>query len=164
MKAKIQPILSAGSSRLFGASVLMSAIAGSLAAITPAQAADVLIICATEGQTCNAPNARTAISYGKNGAIVTVVGVTQIGCDVRNFKVDPLQGQVKSCTYTVDPDTLSWTDCAREGSTCNFTGAKLVRYGASKWVYGSFANGVECNVGTFGDPDYGVNKRCQVAN
>jgi hypothetical protein len=149
---------------LFGASVLISALAGSMAGITPARAADTLIICASEGQTCYVPNARTAITYGKNGATATIVGVTQINCDNGSFRMDPLHGVGKFCTYTVDPDTLTWTQCAQEGSTCSFTGAKLVRYGASKWVYGSFVNGVGCNNGVFGDPNPGVGKTCQVAN
>ena len=138
--------------------------AGTVAGTPMAQAADVLINCANEGKSCIAPNANTIISYGKNGAVLTVVGVTEIKCDNDSFKGDPLRGQDKLCSYTINPDNFTWTQCAKEGDDCNFTGAKMVRYGASKWVYGAYVNGVKCSNGTFGDPDRGNDKRCYVGN
>jgi hypothetical protein len=137
-----------------------------MAVLTPARAQNtVLVICANEGQTCIAPNANTSISYGKNGAVKTISGVTSIGCDNGSFQGDPLVGQGKYCTYTIIPGNLTWTQCAQENDSCGFTGAKLVRYGAgNSWVYGSFVNGVGCNNGTFGDPAYGTSKSCFVAN
>lgn len=152
-----------GMLRLFGLAGLtaISAIAGT----APAKAADVLIICASEGQTCYASNGTTTITYGLNGAVITTVGVTQIQCTNDAFHGDPLVGKTKSCTYTVEPEKKNSTQCANEGSRCNFTGAKLVRYGAgANWVYDSFVNGTDCNNGVFGDPAYGSTKSCQVAN
>ena len=144
---------------------LITGVVGLVMEVPPARADNVLIVCAVEGGTCVAPNDDTPISYGKNGAIVTIKGVTQIGCNNGDFRIDPLVGQNKYCIYTVDPDRVSWTQCATEGDACNFTGAKLVRYGVpAKWVYGSFVNGVGCNNGTFGDPDRGTTKQCQVGN
>jgi hypothetical protein len=145
----------------------IGAVAVSAATITvsPARAEEVLVICAQEGQTCYLPNATTVVSYGKNGAIKSISGVTQIGCDNGSFGGDPLVGVGKFCIYKVDPPTWQWTKCAEEGTRCDFTGAKLVRYGQSNnWVYSSFVNGVDCNNGVFGDPDYGQHKQCQVAN
>jgi hypothetical protein len=145
---------------------MVLALIGSMAALTAAQAQNtVLIICANEGQTCIAPNANTAITYGKNGAVKTISGVTSIGCDNGAFQTDPLVGQGKYCTYAINPNNVTWTKCSDEHGSCTFTGAKLVRYGAgNSWVYGSFVNGVGCNNGTFGDPAYGATKSCSVAN
>ncbi len=57
----------------------------------------------------------------------------------------------------------SWTECAGEIGYCGFSGqTKFVRYGANgkysdrTLVY----NGISCNKQTFGDPNYGVGKRC----
>ncbi|MCF8475478.1 MAG: hypothetical protein K9G60_00475 [Pseudolabrys sp.] len=158
-------ISTARSLALFGAALLIAAVASAAGGIAPAHAADVLILCANEGQTCVAPNAQTTITFGKNGAVKTTVGVTQIDCSNGSFGGDPLKGENKACTYSVNPDSKTWTQCAEEGKDCTFTGAKLVRYGAAPlWVYGSYVNGVSCKNGTFGDPARGTDKTCQVAN
>lgn len=61
--------------------------------------------------------------------------------------------------------STTWTDCAREGETCNFTGTKEIRYGASgSFSYKTFTNTVLCGNGAFGDPSPGNGKTCSVAS
>ncbi len=58
--------------------------------------------------------------------------------------------------------STSWSYCASEGGQCNFSGTREVRYGANgNYAYGIFTNGVSCNNGVFGDPQYGIVKECQ---
>jgi hypothetical protein len=153
-------------------------VVGSTAGITPAQAQNttsVTIICANEGETCLLPNlnnlART-VTYGKNGAFVSLSVFDQIGCNNTSFGRDPLVGVVKNCTYTVDVSSLNWTQCAQENSYCSFLGTrKLVRYGLvtqplaiNWWAYLPFADGIMCNNVIFGDPFVGLMKTCQITN
>ncbi|MES2676091.1 MAG: PQQ-dependent sugar dehydrogenase [Pseudomonadota bacterium] len=64
----------------------------------------------------------------------------------------------------VHAQTVSWTACANENSTCTFSGTKVVRYGAgTNWNQGLYLNSVACNNATFGDPIVGTFKRCQTA-
>ena len=56
-----------------------------------------------------------------------------------------------------------WTTCANEGSTCNFSGIKQVRYGANGiYAYKTATGSIGCNNETFGDPVYGVVKQCSI--
>jgi len=142
---------------------ISAGISGFMCHATLAQAAETTVTCAKEGQNCVVPNAQTPIIYGKNGATVTTIGVTSIDCSNKAFGKDPLKGETKSCTYSIDPNKLNWTQCAKEGQQCSFTGAKLVRYGANNWVYSSYINGVKCDNGHFGDPDKGKSKHCEVS-
>ncbi|MBV9862813.1 MAG: hypothetical protein JO267_11785 [Alphaproteobacteria bacterium] len=132
--------------------------------LTPAQSQE-LIICADEGQTCVVPDVHTPVFYGKNGALASVGGVTQTKCDSAVFQRDPLVGIHKTCFYQFDIATLNWSQCANEGGRCNFQGQgpRMVRFGLpARWVYGTFIDGVDCNRGTFGDPDLGQVKRCEM--
>jgi parallel beta-helix repeat protein len=57
--------------------------------------------------------------------------------------------------------TSSWTFCAYEGGTCNFSGTQQVRYGANgAYVYKTLSNGTSCTNSVFGDPAPGATKRC----
>jgi hypothetical protein len=158
-------MIGANNMRLFTVFAIgLAAAVAALAQTQSARAQTVSIICATEGQTCTAPDANTTIAFGKNGAVATTIGVTQIGCNNDAFHTDPLIDQSKYCTYSVDISNVQWTKCASEGGRCEFTGARLVRYGATKFVYDSFLNGIDCNNGVFGDPEHKVSKSCFVAN
>jgi hypothetical protein len=150
---------------LMGTAILVH-LAGVVGGSAPARAENVLITCATDSGTCIVPNTTTTVTYGKNGAIlVRTAGVTQLICDATTFGGDPLRGVVKSCTYTVDPMSMQWIQCAQEGQTCGFTGARFVRFGANgKWVYSSYIDGVACNRETFGDPIVGTPKMCFVGS
>jgi len=58
----------------------------------------------------------------------------------------------------------TWAHCAGENNTCSFSGAKLVRYGATtSWVQGIYINSVACNNRVFGDPIVGTYKSCQTS-
>jgi len=55
----------------------------------------------------------------------------------------------------------TWVLCANENGTCNFTGTRLVRYGANgSYNYGTFTDSVACTNDVFGDPLYGTAKYC----
>lgn len=54
-----------------------------------------------------------------------------------------------------------WVNCADEGSFCDFTGTRRVRYGANgAYAYATFTDGVECSNELFGDPLFSVAKSC----
>lgn len=55
-----------------------------------------------------------------------------------------------------------WVDCASENQTCDFSDAKLVRYGRNNtWVERVFTNTVQCSNAVFDDPLPGTYKKCQ---
>ncbi|HYC55212.1 MAG TPA: DUF1554 domain-containing protein [Candidatus Binatia bacterium] len=56
----------------------------------------------------------------------------------------------------------TWTPCAAEGATCEFTGLKRVRFGIEGfYVYLHATGSVTCDAATFGeDPAFGVAKTC----
>ncbi len=58
-----------------------------------------------------------------------------------------------------------WTQCASENGICNFSGTRVVAYGANGiFVQKTFTNGANCNNSTFGDPTPGVVKNCWYQN
>jgi hypothetical protein len=58
-----------------------------------------------------------------------------------------------------------WTECASEGGTCSFSGAREIRYGTTTQnVTKVLAADVQCSNGTFGDPAVGVLKTCWYGN
>jgi chitodextrinase len=65
---------------------------------------------------------------------------------------------------TNSSSSSEWTGCAEEGGQCAFSGIGDVRYGANGvWTNPrSFSGGVPCTNRVFGDPLYGVPKRCEV--
>ena len=167
MKMRVWRKVQVKSASFFAAVVLSLVAAGLPAEVASAQASNnVLIVCANEGGTCIVPNTNTRIFYGKNGAFKTTSGVTQIGCNFNVFGGDPIEGIHKSCWYFINPSDLKhWTRCATEGGKCEFTGAKLVRYGAENgWVYNSFVDGVNCSYTVLGDPAVGQHKACWSAD
>jgi len=59
--------------------------------------------------------------------------------------------------------TSDWTDCAREGGVCAFSGTMQVRYGANGlYVYKTLSNGTACTNAVFGDPAPNVVKSCAI--
>jgi hypothetical protein len=57
----------------------------------------------------------------------------------------------------------NWVSCASEGQFCSFSGTRSVQYGANGvYVYRTFTGGVTCSNAVFGDPVFGVAKRCSI--
>lgn len=55
----------------------------------------------------------------------------------------------------------TWTQCATEYNTCNFSGTRTVAFGANGlFNYATLTNGTSCSASVFGDPDKGVVKVC----
>ena len=60
-----------------------------------------------------------------------------------------------------EPPGAGYTYCADENGTCTFSGTKLVAYGLNCFYnYLSATGSIGCNNATFGDPIYGVVKKC----
>jgi hypothetical protein len=60
---------------------------------------------------------------------------------------------------------VTWTACATEGDTCNFTGTREVRFGANNvFTSKTVAGPVACSKTVFGDPISGVLKSCGYAS
>jgi hypothetical protein len=84
------------------------------------------------------------------------------GCTSTSFGGDPIPGESKAC-YTTDGSPPGYsTSYAGEGTTCGFTGARTVAYGArGAFVYRSFTGGTPCTTAAFGtDPLTGIAKSC----
>ncbi|MEP6720201.1 MAG: PilC/PilY family type IV pilus protein [Variovorax sp.] len=63
--------------------------------------------------------------------------------------------------YNAVRPTDTWTTCAAENGTCNFSGVQEVWYGANdRWKVAPVSNGVACTNGVFGDPISGTVKAC----
>src|SRR5262247_2765659 len=61
--------------------------------------------------------------------------------------------------------TSDWTDCAREGGVCAFSGTMQVRYGANGlYVYKTLTGGTACTNAVFGDPVVGTAKHCDIGS
>lgn len=59
----------------------------------------------------------------------------------------------------------TWDFCASEGSTCAFTGTRVVRYGEpwnNRWSERTVSGSTPCSNSVFGDPSPGTGKRCEV--
>ena len=90
-------------------------------------------------------------------AVATAATVTT-AAQVTNIDAVSTQNPVSSSAAAA-----TWTDCALEGQTCNFTGTQQVRYGAgTSFVYKTFTSSVLCGNGAFGDPAVGIGKTCSV--
>ena len=88
---------------------------------------------------------------------------------IRDNSLNPLR-PCNSLGMTNPTTTYVWgmptTHCATEGSTCSFSGTKIIAYGSpTTSQYTGLLNltgSVTCNNATFGDPSGGVQKRCYV--
>jgi hypothetical protein len=128
--------------------------------------------CAREGQTCHVPGlAQDRFGANNQFAVKNVDG--RVDCDTSVFG-DPSRRQAKYCEYRLgwdrnlprpdrDDRERGWEDCAREGEICRFRGAQTVRFGADgAYHFRREVGQIECSVDEFGDPVYGVRKKCQV--
>jgi beta-glucanase (GH16 family) len=63
-------------------------------------------------------------------------------------------------------DSKAWHTCVPEGSTCTFSGTRLIRYGADgSYTYLSATNGIACTNEAFGtDPAPGKAKSCWISS
>ncbi|RYF04348.1 MAG: DUF1996 domain-containing protein, partial [Oxalobacteraceae bacterium] len=115
--------------------------------------------CAAEGQSC-AASGTVLVRYGVGSTFVTKEVTGRFICGNDLFG-DPVQGIVKSCSYSILPSAPQWIACASENQTCILPGSAQVRYGA----LGTFAtrdatNRIVCNNAVFGDPIQGIVKSC----
>ena len=124
--------------------------------------------CANEGGTCNFSGTRN-VRYGANNSYATLSATASIACNNIVFG-DPMPGVVKTCQYADTssmvpaPAPSTWTACANEGGTCNFSGTSDVRYGANSIYSTRTASGsIACTNTVFGDPIPGVVKACEYA-
>jgi Flp pilus assembly pilin Flp len=93
-------------------------------------------------------------------AIVIIAALSLLGSSLSQVYYN-LVNQINSGGGITPSPTPSWTFCADEHGTCDFSGTKQVRYGKnSSWNYGTFTNSVACDNDTFGDPLYGTVKEC----
>ena len=139
----------------------VSTMAGSSAYAPGAEnkaAPDTWTECAAEDGTCNF-SGNAEVRYGVGTNFVTKVVAGPVSCSNAVFG-DPVYGEVKSCSVK---STLSWTECAVEDGTCQFTGSKAVRYGTSTtFVTQTLTGPVSCSNATFGDPALGIVKSCMI--
>jgi hypothetical protein len=126
--------------------------------------------CANEGGTCNF-SGTAQVRYGANGIYVTKTLTGPVACNNSTFG-DPTPKVAKSCSYAATTasapapvPTTTWTACASEGGTCNFSGSLQVRYGANGvYVTKTLTGPVACTNATFGsDPTPNVAKSCSYA-
>ncbi len=67
-------------------------------------------------------------------------------------------------TTVVPTGTGNWYPCASENQFCSFSGTQTVQYGANGvYVYKTLANGTTCSNAVFGDPIFGIAKRCNIS-
>jgi hypothetical protein len=131
--------------------------------------------CATEGGTCNF-SGTSQVRYGTSTRYVTKSVTGPVACSNAVFG-DPAPGYAKTCSVgvplasTVTPSPApapapapgTWTQCATEGGTCNFSGTTSVRYGtATAYVTKSVTGPVACSNTVFGDPAPGYGKTCSI--
>jgi glucose/arabinose dehydrogenase len=115
--------------------------------------------CASERAVCTFSGTKR-VRFGEGTNWVEGVYTDSVNCNVSTFGGDPAVGTRKSC----ETQDIQWQACAAEQQTCNFTGRKLVRYGAGdNWVVREARNTVECNNATFGDPLPRTRKSCETA-
>ncbi|RZI39780.1 hypothetical protein EGT07_27150, partial [Herbaspirillum sp. HC18] len=144
--------------------------AASTAAGSSVMLADATVVtswtrCANEYGTCTFTGTRE-VRYGLNDKWATKTATGSIACNNSVFG-DPYPGANKVCEY--GPDTTAktepvttWTKCANEYGTCNFSGTTQVRYGLNdKWATKTATGSIACNNTVFGDPYPGASKICE---
>eukprot|EP00340_Litonotus_pictus_P011728 CAMPEP_0170536490 /NCGR_PEP_ID=MMETSP0209-20121228/102175_1 /TAXON_ID=665100 ORGANISM="Litonotus pictus, Strain P1" /NCGR_SAMPLE_ID=MMETSP0209 /ASSEMBLY_ACC=CAM_ASM_000301 /LENGTH=1131 /DNA_ID=CAMNT_0010837859 /DNA_START=122 /DNA_END=3516 /DNA_ORIENTATION=+ len=114
--------------------------------------------CGLENSYCNF-NGESLVKYGANGTYSIFKVDNGIPCTHHLFG-DPIVGVNKECMFRVG--RYFWVQCAKENGTCNVPGQMIVRYGNNGvFVYREAHNSIGCNNSTFGDPIYGVVKKCE---
>ena len=97
---------------------------------------------------------------GSKIARVSIVVGMLVGCGDAEFS--ELSEESDSIEVQSAALSATYTKCADEWSTCQFTGTRVVRYGADgKFVLKTLTNGTACRNDAFGgDPAVGVTKSC----
>jgi hypothetical protein len=139
--------------------------------VAHAQTTSTWTTCAQEGGFCSFSGTRT-IRYGANSSWVTrEINSSGGGVECSNAAFgDPAYGIRKSCQLAEGTSTAntSWTFCSNEYELCAFSGNRPVRYGVDDdWVIREITasrGGVQCSNSVFGDPAYGIRKRCELAS
>jgi hypothetical protein len=125
--------------------------------------------CARENEVCRLPGAAT-VRYGTQSRFVDLdVRGGSIRCDNSTFG-DPAPREGKFCSFRRggggwNGNDGRWTECAREGEFCRFSGRRPVRYGVDggRAVVREFRDGAPCTNEAFGgDPAPRERKRCAV--
>lgn len=110
--------------------------------------------------TSNSSSVQTSMS----GSTLTITGITS------GNTVIVVCSSLTNCaavTATIGATSTggngNWFYCATEGSICYFSGTKTVQYGANgAYYYRTATSSAKCNNATFGDPIFGVQKRCYI--
>lgn len=90
-----------------------------------------------------------------NGNNSVVVCSSSTNCSAFNVTV----GAINYANY--GNNSGNWIQCAGENQYCSFSGTRTVQYGANGvYVYRMITNGTACSNAVFGDPIFGVVKRC----
>jgi hypothetical protein len=130
--------------------------------------------CARENDVCRLPGPGT-VRYGTERRFVDQeFRGGSVRCDNRTFG-DPAPREDKFCSFRTGGGWGNgggwggsdgrWTECAREGGFCRFSGRRSVWYGAGdgRAVVREFRDGVPCTNEAFGgDPAPREHKRCAV--
>ena len=91
-----------------------------------------------------------------NTSVVVCLSVTN--CSALNVSV---AGLGYNNNYN---NSSNWVSCANENQSCSFSGTRTVQYGANGvYVYRTVTNGTICSNAVFGDPIFGVAKRCSIS-
>lgn len=126
------------------------------------------LACTTSSYYCNTPSYTipynsnsSSVTTSLNGSTITLSG-WQNGTTV--IVVCSSTSNCGAITVTVGAtNSGTWTDCGKEGHTCYFSGTQTVRYGANGvYTYRTMTGSVLCSNATFGDPLFGVVKRCSI--
>jgi hypothetical protein len=122
--------------------------------------------CAQEHGDCFTEES-TVVRFGTQGRYLfkPVDGdlkATSTECTSATFGQDPALGLEKKCEISPLPPKGVWTQCAAEGSSCNFQGGRTVAYGGNgNYVYKFVRGSIECTNAAFGmDPDFMTTKGC----
>ncbi len=92
-----------------------------------------------------------------NGNASVVICSSSTNCSALNVTV----GGINYANY--GNNSGNWTQCASEGQYCSFSGTRNVQFGANGiYVYRMVTNGTACSNAVFGDPIFGVAKRCSI--
>jgi hypothetical protein len=117
--------------------------------------------CSKEHGQCSFTGTRI-VRYGADNNYTYMVAENGAQCDNETFG-DPIRGRTKNCYYSeeVDSSSVEYTHCADERNRCDFSGTRLIRYGAEgTYTYMVSTDGVSCSNDVFGDPLYGTVKAC----
>lgn len=109
-----------------------------------------------DGVVNNASKFSIEMLFASPDAICNNLVFTCFQTDAATGGKRPLPVQCKEETIEakiVEEGPAAWTECAREGEFCSFSGNRRVRYGKCAWSVKTFTDGVSCDSGTFADFD-----------